>query len=227
MANFDKEKFIEFILDNNIIGFFEKPIKLKSGRMSNWYVNWRIVTGDVYLLDQLANYIIAFTKDLGLKPDCFYGVPEGATKIAIITQYKWASGSENYGPHSHALPMGRAKPKNHGAPDDKYFIGAPRGKTIVLEDVATTGDSLLESINALSEQKVPIIAAFVLTDRMELKDGKSVREIVSSKNVEYFALSNALELLPKAYNKLKPDKRIAKAIEEEFEKYGVEKIKLV
>ncbi|MEM1536159.1 MAG: hypothetical protein QXQ82_03190 [Candidatus Pacearchaeota archaeon] len=62
---------------------------------------------------------------------------------------------------------------------------------------------------------------------MELKDGKSVREIVSSKNVEYFALSNALELLPKAYNKLKPDKRIAKAIEKEFEKYGVEKIKLV
>ncbi|MEM1536160.1 MAG: hypothetical protein QXQ82_03195 [Candidatus Pacearchaeota archaeon] len=133
MANFDKEKFIEFILDNNIIGFFEKPIKLKSGRMSNWYVNWRIVTGDVYLLDQLANYIIAFTKDLGLKPDCFYGVPEGATKIAIITQYKWASGSENYRPHSHALPMEEPNQKITERQRTSILLERPKEKQLLLK----------------------------------------------------------------------------------------------
>ena len=35
--------------------------------------------------------------------------------------------------------MGRAKPKQHGSPEDKYFVGEPNGKIVVLEDVTTTG----------------------------------------------------------------------------------------
>lgn len=227
MNRFNQEQFNSFILDNDIVGFFEQPIKLKSGRMSNWYVNWRNVAEDVFLLDKLTDYIIAFTKDLGLEPDCFYGVPEGATKLGVLTQYKWAKESPNYAPHSHALPIGRGKPKEHGALKDKYFVGEPRGKTIVLEDVTTTGGSLLTTLDRLTEIEIPIIAAFGLTNRMELRDdGQSVQRAVQSRNVPYYALSNALQLLPKAYKKLNPGEQIAKAIEEEFEKYGVEKLRL-
>ena len=227
MGKFDQEEFNKFILDNNVIGFFEKPIKLKSGRMSNWYVNWRNIAGDVFLLDKLTDYIIAFTEDLGLEPDCFYGVPEGATKIGILTQYKWARISLDYGPGSHVLSMGRGKPKDHGAPKDKYFVGQPKGKTIIIEDVTTTGGSLLKTIDNLVEAEVPIIAAFGLTNRMELRDdGQSVKASVESKGIPYHALSNALQLLPEVYKRLNPGEDIARAIEEEFERYGVEKLKL-
>ena len=192
MSNFDQENFNKFVLDNNVIGFFERPIKLKSGRMSNWYVNWRNVA-DVFTLDQLTDYVIAFTEDLGIKPDCFYGVPEGATKLGILTQYKWAKKSPNYDQNSHTLPMGRGKPKDHGEPKDKYFVGEPKGKTTILEDVTTTGGSLLNTIDSLTEAEIPIIAAFGLTNRMELRDdGQSVQEAVESKNVPYHALSSAL-----------------------------------
>ena len=133
MSNFNQEEFNRFILENNVVGFFEEPIRLKSGRMSNWYVNWRNIAEDVLLLDKLIDYVITFTENLGLEPDCFYGVPEGATKLAIITQYKWAKAQADYGPGKYVLPMGRGKPKEHGELKDRFFIGIPRGKTVVLE----------------------------------------------------------------------------------------------
>ena len=227
MSSFNQEEFNRFVLDNGVVGFFEQPIKLKSGRMSNWYVNWRNVAEDVFLLDRLADYVTAFTRGLGLEPDCFYGVPEGATKLGVLTQYKWAKESPNYAPHSHALPMGRGKPKDHGAPKDKYFVGEPRGKTIILEDVTATGGSLLTTIDSLTELEIPIIGAFSLTNRMELrKDGQSVQKAVESKKVQYHTLSSALQLLPEAYRRLNPGEQIARAIEEEFKKYGVETLKI-
>src|SRR3989338_440282 len=227
IGNFNQEDFNRFVLDNNVVGFFKEPIRLNSGRMSNWYVNWRNVAEDVFLIDQLTEYVAAFTRDLGLEPDCFYGVPEGTTKLGVLTQYKWAKESPNYAPKSHALPMGRGKPKDHGALKDKYFVGEPRGKTIILEDVTTTGGSLLAAIDSLTEAEIPIISAFGLTNRMELRDDRqSIQKAIESKNVRYHALSSALQLLPEAYKRLNPREQIARAIEEEFEKYGVETLKI-
>lgn len=123
---FEQAEFNDFILNNNVIGFFKEPIRLKSGRMSNWYVNWRGVMSDVFLVDELSALVLGFMKDLALVPDCFYGVPEGATKLAIIMQFKRARhGATFYGPGKFALPMGRGKPKEHGEPKDRFFLGAP------------------------------------------------------------------------------------------------------
>ena len=56
--------------------------------------------------------------------------------------------------------------------------------------------------------------------------GLSVKERLNIIRYDYFYMSNALELLPEAYKILKPKERIAKSVEEEFEKYGIEKLKL-
>ena len=218
----DKEKFYEFIIKNSIIGFFKEPLKLKSGRKSYWYVNWRDVAEDVFLLDELTNFLISYVEDLGLKPDLFYGVPEGATKLGIITQFKWAKKQEDYSPHQYTLSMGRGKPKEHGDPKDKYFLGVPKGHLILLEDVTTTGGSLLETIDRIKELNVIIDAAIGLTNRNELRDdGKSVEEAVKEIGVKYYAMSDALDLLPK----LNPESDIAKHVEDYFQKYGMRSIK--
>lgn len=231
---FDQEDFNNFVLENNVVGFFEKPITLKSGRESHFYVNWRDVTNDVFLLDKLADYILGFATDNGLNTDFFYGVPEGATKTGVITQYKYLmkfknnqSNLEDFD-NIYCLPMGRAKPKEHGAAKDKYFVGEPNGVGVVIEDVTTTGGSLLTTIDRLVEAGVEVQAAISLTNRMEKRDdGKSVEEAVLEKGVMYFySMSNALDLLPKAYRKLKPSDEVARAIEKEFEKYGVERLVL-
>ena len=219
----EKDNFHKFIFKNKIIGFFEEPIKLKSGRLSYWYVNWRNISEDVFLLDKLCDYLLFFINFLNLSLDCFYGVSEGATKLGIITQYKWAKKQEKYDSGSFRLSMGRGRPKEHGDPKDRYFLGQPQGKVIILEDVITTGESLIDNIKKLKELNIDIIAVIVLTNRNELRnDGKSVEEVIRKEGVKFYAMSNATDLLPN----LKPNKEISLKIEAYFKKYGTKEIRM-
>jgi orotate phosphoribosyltransferase len=219
----ERNNFYNFIIENNVIGFFEEPITLKSGRKSYWYVNWRTVTEDVFLLNKISDYLLSFVKHLNLIPDCFYGVPEGATKLGIITQYKWAFQDKKIKPGKYVLSMGRGKPKDHGELKDKYFLGIPKGKVVLVEDTTTTGSSMLKAIDDLVENKVNIIAAIGLTNRNEIRDdGNTVREAIKNKNIQYYAMSNAIDLIPK----LNPNLSIANHIKEYFKRYGTGELKL-
>ena len=218
----EKDNFYDFIIKNNVVGFFNEPITLKSGRKSYWYVNWRTIAEDVYLLDKVSNFLLLFVKHLNLVPNCFYGVPEGATKLGVITQYKWAFNDKNIQPGKYTLSMGRGKPKDHGELKDKFFLGIPKGKIIILEDTTTTGGSLLKAIDDLLKNKVNIIAAIGLTNRNEIRDdGNTVEEAIKKKKVQYYAMSNAIDLLPK----LNPNSTITSHIKDYFEKYGASDIK--
>jgi len=227
MGLFDKKKFLTFILENNVVGFFDAPITLKSGRKSNWYVNWRTVASDVFLTDKLADFLLDFVADLKIHYDGFFGVPEGATKLAVISSYKWATKQPNFDAGSHALIMGRGQPKEHGAPKDRFFVGPPRGKVVVLEDVTTTGQSLIEAIKRAKEAGAAVIAAVSLTDRMELDNNKkSVADAVEGKGVKYYAMSEAIDILPEAVKRFRPSAELVKAIEKEFEEFGVKPLRL-
>ena len=226
--NFDQAAFDEFVLQHDVVGFFKEPIVYKSGRAGNCYVNWRNVLADAYLTDRLTDFVLAFIQDKGLVPDCLYGVPESGTKLGVITQFKWAKASAAYGPDSHVLSMGRAKPKDHGEPKDKFFVGMPRGKTIVLEDTTTTGGSLLSTLADLQAAGVDIVAAVALTNRNEKRDdGQTVPDALRAKGVPYYALSSLADLLPKVFAKLQPGPEVGKALEEYFQKYGEKPIALV
>lgn len=222
--DWDKEKdnFYNFIIENRVVGFFDEALTLKSGRKSYWYVNWRTVAEDVFLLDKVSNFLLSFVEHLNLKPNCFYGVPEGATKLGIITQYKWAFQDEKIKPGKYVLSMGRGKPKDHGAPKDKYFLGIPQGKVILVEDTTTTGSSMLKAIDDLMDNKVNIIAAIGLTNRNEVRDdGNTVEEAIKKKGIQYYAMSNAIDLIPQ----LHPNEAISNHLETYFKKYGTREIK--
>jgi orotate phosphoribosyltransferase len=224
---FNQEEFNKFIEENNVYGFFKEAITLKSGRKSNFYANWRNVVEDTYLTDKLSDFLIEFAKSKGISADTFYGVPEGATKLGVITQYKSAKAAKNFAKGSHVLAMGRAAPKDHGAPKDKFFVGAPKGKTVVIEDVTTTGGSLITTLKGLKEAGVTVEAVISLTNRMEKRDdGMSVKEAVEKEGAKFYNMSTAIEMLPKMYAKLCPGEEICKVIEEEFAQFGVEKLKL-
>jgi len=223
----NQAEFNKFIEESGVYGFFKDPITLKSGRKSNFYANWRNVVEDVYLTDKLADYVIAFAQSVGLVADTFYGVPEGATKLGVITQYKYAKGANGYAKGSHVLAMGRAVPKDHGAPKDKFFVGVPKGKVVVLEDVTTTGGSLITTLDGLKEAGIDVVGVISLTNRMEKRDdGMSVKEAIEKKGAKFYSMSTALEMLPLMYKKLLPGEEIAKAIEKEFTEFGVQPIKL-
>ncbi|MBU0472417.1 MAG: hypothetical protein KKF65_07340 [Nanoarchaeota archaeon] len=241
MSEFDQEAFNNFIIDNNIIGFFPEAKKLKSGRMSHWYVNWRTPTSDPVLIIDLAYYVLDFANDFSAKSEIptetFYGVPEGATKIAIVTQLVKVADDVEAKPGQYVLSMGRGSPKPHGDAKDRYFIGMPKGYTAIIEDVTTTGGSLLTTIDNLTDAEVNVAIAIGLTNRMELTlDLKSgVEQAVNEKGVVYKAMSNAHELLPLAFAHaldkgiIKGEQAItiAKSIEKEFDEYGLQPLKLI
>lgn len=169
---YDINAFNDFIIDRKIMVVSEHPFLLKSGRESHLYVNWRQASNDVYSLDLMSDFIIAFAKSQGLDVDCFFGVPEGATKLGILSTYKLAKQSPKYNFDTHCLPMGRGNIKEHGKPEDRLYIGMPVGKkTIVIEDVTTSGNSLIKCIDRLQANGVDVIAALTLTNRQEDVEG--------------------------------------------------------
>lgn len=228
MPPFDQEAFDAFIEAHNVYGFFEKAITLKSGRLSHFYVNWRNVVEDVFLTEQLVDFVLRFVRHHNIDVDTFYGVPEGATKLGILTQFTWARNQSNYAEGSHVLAMGRAKPKEHGAAKDRYFVGTPRGKIVMIEDVTTTGGSSLAAVDQLREAGLDVSAVISLTNRMERRDdGLSVAQAYEKQGLKFYNMSTAIELLPGVYKKLKPGESIGKAVEAEFAEYGVTKLSLV
>ena len=227
-SEFNQEAFTDFIIENEILGFYEKPVRLSSGKLSNWYINWRESSSDAFLLDQISDFIIEYLLDHKLNPDCIYGIPEGGSKLAIITQYKWATLSKNYKKGSHIIPMGRGMPKKHGPPMNREFLGRPKGNVLLLEDVITTGGSLLKHTRTLRKKSdVNIIAVLVLTDRMEKnRDGNLVQNLVEAMDIDFHRLSDAFSLIPRAFYKLRPGTKLRETIEKEFKQNYKEEIEL-
>lgn len=222
------KEFQDLVVSAGFVGFFEKPIQLKGGAFSNLYVNWRTPSSDAYMLDKITDYIIDFIKFNGLNPESIYGVPDGATKWGVITQFKWARSRNDYGPGKYPLPQGRSRPKEYGMEQDRLFVGAPRGPTVIIEDVTVEGASLLNVIDKLQSLGVPVIAAITLTDRNEkAANGKSVKAAIEERGVKYFAMSNALDFVPEAYKLQKPSKEVAEAIMKEYRERGTSRLKLL
>lgn len=225
MTKFDQDAFNRFVLEHNVYGFFPEAITLKSGRKSHFYANWRTVVEDVWLTEKLVEHLLSFVEAKSIAVDTFYGVPEGATKLGVLAQYTHAKRQSGYAMGSHVLAMGRAKPKEHGAPKDRFFVGTPRGKVVMIEDVTTTGGSTMTAVEGLKKAEIEISAIISLTNRMEKRDdGLSVAEAFKKIGVPFYQMSSALEILPQVYASQQPGEAIGKAIEGEFEEYGVDKI---
>jgi uridine monophosphate synthetase len=225
MIEFDQAAYNAFLIEHKVVGFFEEPITLKSGRISNWYVNCRVLLDRLGVIDRLTDFVLDFADDKNLTGDYFYGVPEGATKLAVILNYK--KGKLNNDP-DQALIIGRGKPKTHGAPKDRYFIGPARkgDRAIVIEDVTTTGGSLLSTIQHLQESQIGVVCAIGLVNRMEKRDdGRSVEQAVKELDVPYLAMGNSLELLPLARDSQNPAQSVWEDVEDYFGRYGLQSLK--
>ena len=81
---FNKQAYIDFMIDNSVIGVFPEGRTLKSGRISHWYANCRSVADTVRHLQALATFVEDFTAEQNLQSDYYYGVPEGCTKTGIF-----------------------------------------------------------------------------------------------------------------------------------------------
>lgn len=189
--------FKNFVLEHKVIGVSDVPFTLASGKSSHFYVNWREVCDELSSFCELMKMIVPVSQREFPLAECFYGVPEGGTKLGLFLQYEIFSKRCLEEKRPFPFSMGRAKPKDRGPITHRNFLGAPKGYTVLVEDVATTGESLLNALESLKKvEGCRPYGVLVLTDREQrMENGQSLKQVIEGQNLKYFSFSYAKELL--------------------------------
>ncbi|WP_295030065.1 orotate phosphoribosyltransferase [uncultured Methanobrevibacter sp.] len=148
-----KEYLINLLKDNDV--FLEGDFTLSSGKKSNYYINMKKAITEPEILSTISKLI---TSKLDLKEvDKVAGPALGAVPIATAVSLE----------SKLPLLMIRKEKKCYGT--SKLIEGELNegDNVIVVEDVSTTGGSLLKAIKAINENGGNVTRAFVVVDREE------------------------------------------------------------
>lgn len=137
---------------------------LKSGKKSNVYADFRRLLNFPNLLANVVHQTTKLIKRLNLKNDntIVVGVPMGAIPLSVLLSQELCV----------PMAMLRDKPKDHGT---KKLIEGPRidemkeSNIILVEDVVTSGTSVVQAISLLQSQGINAnqITVIVLLDRQK------------------------------------------------------------
>ncbi len=163
------------LLKNN--AFFKGKVILSSGKESDHYFDARLVTLSASGAYYTARVILDMVKDDPL--DAIGGPTLGADPMV---------GAIGALSHQQGRPLNtfiiRKTPKAHGKQRQVEGPLLKEGARVVLiDDVATTGKALVESIEALSKVKVTILKAICIIDRREGAAGALARYGVELQSV--------------------------------------------
>jgi orotate phosphoribosyltransferase len=178
------KEFVTFLHQKEIIKFGE--FTLASGKSSSYYVDLRLVPSYPHEFRMMIKYLEnQITEDIGLENfESIVSVPTGGLIIGS------ALAIETVKP----LIYVRSKPKNYGTSksvEGKIHDGM---KVVMIDDVATTGGSVVNAIKSLTEVNVPVKDAYVIVDRMEGAD-----EALAELGVKMHSILNILQIAEVLY----------------------------
>ena len=154
------KEFATFLHQKEIIKFGE--FTLASGKKSSYYVDLRLVPSYPHQFRTMIKYLQNnIVESIGLNSfDSLVSVPTGGLVIAS------ALAIETVKP----LIYVRSKPKDYGtskAVEGQIHEGM---KVVMIDDVATTGGSVVNAIKSLKEANITIEDTYVIVNRMEGAD---------------------------------------------------------
>ena len=173
------KEFSTFLFENKIIQFGD--FTLASGKKSSYYVDLRLVPSYPHDFRRMVKHLQnEITNDVGLDNfDSLVSVPTGGLVIAS------ALAIETVKP----LIYVRSKPKDYGTSKSVEGKIQEGMKVVMVDDVATTGGSVLNGIKSLKEANIKIEDAYVIVNRMEGAD-----EALKEQGVTLHSLLNVLEI---------------------------------
>lgn len=148
-----KNKLMQLLKENEVIKFGD--FTLSSGKKSNYYVDMKKAITEPEILSCVAHMITDEIKDSDI--DKIAGPTLGAVPIATATSL--ISGKP--------MLMIRKEKKSYGT--SKQIEGELNcdDNVIIVEDVTTTGGSLLKAIDVIEDNGGKIVEAYVIVDRQE------------------------------------------------------------
>ena len=158
---------------------------LSSGRKSSYYLDCRMTTLDPRGALLIARLILDRIRTENIQADAIGGLTMGADPIA--TAVAVVSGLE-----AKPIPafIVRKESKGHGTQRSiEGYDGKPGSRVIVVDDVCTTGGSILVAAGKAEEAGYEVTAAFCVVDREE----GGAEQIV--KRYPFYPLFTAKELL--------------------------------
>jgi len=173
------KEFTTFLFKNDIIKFGE--FTLASGKKSSYYVDLRLVPSYPLEFRKMVKYLEnEIIQDIGLdKFDSIVSVPTGGLVIAS------ALAIETVKP----LIYVRSKPKDYGTSKSVEGKIHDNMKVVMIDDVATTGGSVVNAIKSLKEVNVTIKDAYVIVNRME-----GAKESFSELGVQMHSVLDILQI---------------------------------
>ena len=202
MIEFLKE-FAIFLYKNNIIKFGD--FTLASGKKSSFYIDLRLVPSYPIefrkMIKALQNMI---SEEIGLDSfDSLVSVPTGGLVIAS------ALAMETVKPIIYV----RNKPKSYGT--TKLIEGKINDgmQVLMIDDVATTGGSVIQGINALKESNVKISDVYVIINRLE-----GATESLESKGIKMHHLADILQVTEILYKEKIISKEILDKVKSQINK---------
>lgn len=149
----EKNQLINLLNANDVIKFGE--FTLSSGKKSDYYVDMKKAITDPQILSQVG--LLISEKITGQKIDKVAGPALGAVPIATAVAL-----------HSKIpMLMIRKSKKDYGTGNLIEGDLKKGDRVIVVEDVTTTGKSLLKAIQAIKNNGGSVERAFVIVDREE------------------------------------------------------------
>lgn len=135
---------------------------LASGRTSSYYVDARRTTMSARGLELIGELGLAAIRAAGWDATVVGGLTLGADPVA----YAIAMASRQAPPQLDAFAV-RKEPKDHGARRQIEGCFATGARAVVVEDVITTGHSVLRAVEAVSAAGGAIVGVLAVVDREE------------------------------------------------------------
>lgn len=148
-----KEYLMELLKENEV--FLEGDFTLSSGKKSSYYINMKKAITEPEILSTISKLITEKIVDDNI--DKVAGPALGAVPIATAVSLE------------SKLPLLMIRKEKKGYGTSKLIEGELNedDDVIVVEDVSTTGGSLLKAINAIQDNGGNVKRAFVVVDREE------------------------------------------------------------